>query len=416
MASIFNGACIPRVLVLQHQQKSQNNMNVSPSADFTELFMHVSDHTARLSLVDDTTRSLADFNELLRMAQKHDQEKKKSELEDAKTGPEQANFHMDGPRRFINTLAQLTPLAAAKRPDVAELFHLLQPFLEQYLGEKREKPQRSRLGSVAEDPFTTPQRVELELDSERHSEIRIDDTFDKPRRLSPGPALLPLTTPPMSREKPEEGREDETREETETRSDFGTEDSDVCKFMGGAPQVELADLTAGEIDLEEKKKPDTAREAAELRLQLDMARQENREMANELKYLRDKLAFKKEDSKPISSETVDACFRPYYLKLQLDKVDGLSDVEKSNVIKNLMLSLLVSDFDHLQKMAPRVGDYLRISSRFLDKLHSRFYECGEYCPLRYLRDYAVETMDDFQACLDGMMELVVGDDYEAVKG
>ncbi|PVH18291.1 uncharacterized protein CXQ87_001211 [Candidozyma duobushaemuli] len=379
-------------------------MNASPTADISESFLHVSDHTARLSSVDDTTRSLADFRELIQLAQKHDQQRKRDELSSRTVDKKEANLASPGFGRIVGQSSQSTPLAGRNNADVAELFHLLQPFLERYLGEKREKPQRSRLDSVAEDPFTTPKRspVEPESDSDRHSEIRPDDTFDKPRKSSPAPASSPITTPPMSREKFEE-----TEEATETRSDFGTDDSDMCKYFGGAPQVELADLTAGEIEIESKK-PDSARELAELRLQLDLARQQNREMANELGYLRDKLASKKEDTTPISSENVDACFRPYYSKLQLDKVDGLSDVEKSNVIKNLMLSLLVSDFDHLQKMAPRVGDYLRISSRFLDKLHARYYECGEYCPSRYLRDYAVETMDDFQACLDGMMALVVG--------
>ncbi|KAF3985329.1 hypothetical protein FT663_05110 [Candidozyma haemuli var. vulneris] len=410
-------------------------MTASPTADMTESFMHVTDHSARLSSIDpdDTTRSLADIRELIRLAQKHDEAVKESRSGVHREPEKKKAF------RNLSSSAQSTPLQRPLKEEVdaARLFSLLQPFLEKYLGEKGGNGGgsgignigsiggRSRLGSIADDPFTTPRRsvVESESDSENSHDLRVDDTFDKPaRKVSPvHPASSPVTTPPLSRENKDFGSED-TIDPEHSDTDAGDEvepDSDVCKYLGNVPQVELADLTADEIQMDGEKKPDQAKEVAELKMQLEQAKQQNREMANEISYLRDKLAkdvrFEKTSpppsagSIPINGENVEACFRPYYSKLQLDKVDGLSDVEKSNMIKNLMLSLLVSDFDHMRTMAPRVGDYLRITSRFLDKLHARFYECEGYSPSKYLRDYSVESMEDFQECLDGMMELIQRD-------
>lgn len=104
----------------------------------------------------------------------------------------------------------------------------------------------------------------------------------------------------------------------------------------------------------------------------------------------------------VTEENVDASFRPYYRKLGLHKVDELSDVAKGNVIKNMMLSMLVTDFDHLDTMAPKIGEYLRMTLRFLDAVHEELYQCGEFRPLRYLRDYGVEDMAELEACLIGM--------------
>lgn len=436
---------------------------ILPGGDISELFAHVTDHTAKLLLVADSdtenSMSLANMEELIKLAQLHDKERSQGN----KVGSEERKKAFDAPS------AQLTPLykvneSDRQSTDAAKLFELLQPFLEKYL-EKATKTsntktplehylprRRLHLATVSEDPFTSPGHrggAESELDSGNNTqELRVDDTFDKPQRKSLlllQLALLPVTTPPMSREfkeikefhsdetiaggdNGEEGSEEEGEEETEEGT-AGT-GSDICRFFGKAPQVELADLTEDAIDMEAKKQshavPDMNKMVGELKLQLEQAKEQNREMVNEIGYLRDKLEQVEVEVKasksgkescpssagstgsiPVNKETVEPCFRPYYLKLQLDKVDELCDIEKSNVIKNLMLSLLVSDFDHLQQMAPRVGDYLRISSRFLDKLHLRFYLCGEYCPSRYLRDYRLELMDDFQACLDGMMERVV---------
>lgn len=436
---------------------------ILPGGDISELFAHVTDHTAKLLLVADSdtenSMSLANMKELIKLAQLHDKERSQGN----KVGSEERKKAFDAPS------AQLTPLykvneSDRQSTDAAKLFELLQPFLEKYL-EKATKTsntktslehylprRRLHLATVSEDPFTSPGHrggAESELDSGNNTqELRVDDTFDKPQRkplLLLQLALLPVTTPPMSREfkeikefhsdetiaggdNGEEGSEEEGEEETEEGT-AGT-GSDICRFFGKAPQVELADLTEDAIDMEAKKQahavPDMNKMVGELKLQLEQAKEQNREMVNEIGYLRDKLEQVEVEVKasksgkescpssagstgsiPVNKETVEPCFRPYYLKLQLDKVDELCDIEKSNVIKNLMLSLLVSDFDHLQQMAPRVGDYLRISSRFLDKLHLRFYLCGEYCPSRYLRDYRLELMDDFQACLDGMMERVV---------
>lgn len=428
-------------------------MTASPTADISELYMHVTDHTARLSSVadydhDTTTRSLEDMRNLINWAKEHDKAAKESKIGMNGNGKFQKKSQI-GAFKDFSSLAQLTPLHKLKlnkdNLDAAEVFELVKPFLESYLGTRPTfEPRSSKLSSLAEDPFTTPKRSSImnsELDSENNTkEHRVDDTFDKRLRKLASPAnlaLLPATTPPLSREFKDfetneaiSQKEGAANSEDETE-DAGVDDSDMCKYLGNVPQVELADLTEDEIRLDTKKSkgPDMNKMVTELRLQLERAKQESKEMANEISYLKDKLAKKEKHAQfeasegqkprpttassvgsfPVNNETVEPCFRPYYSKLQLDKVDGLLEMEKSNVIKNLMLSLLVSDFDHLQQMAPRVGDYLRISSRFLDKLHMTFYGCAEYCPSKYLRDYDAELMDDFQACLDGMMEIIKRD-------
>lgn len=242
---------------------------------------------------------------------------------------------------------------------------------------------------------------------------------------------------------------------------YGGQDDDLeVSDLGELPQVEMPDLTADEIDMGQN---DRAHEQviAQLRLELEQYKQDNAELVNELQFLRkqkvsqqtqrvkdqegtkgefdtnsnkthdnrDELNERKvetTDKKPLEttksqiqdqkinfgcdckkSTSIDKNnlpeeFRQFYDKLQLAKVDELSSVEKSNVIKNIMLSLLVTDFDHLALAMPQVGSYLRMTSKFLDDLHSRLYENNEVGPLRYLRDYNLHTSDGLQECLDGM--------------
>lgn len=234
-----------------------------------------------------------------------------------------------------------------------------------------------------------------------------------------------------------------------------------------APQVDLPDLTADHIDFE---LPDEAPDetVAQLKLQLEQYKQDNAELVNEVRFLRgrrseenakDKSTGNGEGSKetagtgnrfgkPLSSdkktlseekeslfkepealsneresltsvkpshppsseqlteENIAEEFRPFYRRLQLQKIDTLSDVEKGNVIKNVMLSLLVTDFDHLPSMAPKVGAYLRLTARFLDELHERLYEHSEMRPLLYLRDYGMDPADGLEECLAGMLSKI----------
>lgn len=113
------------------------------------------------------------------------------------------------------------------------------------------------------------------------------------------------------------------------------------------------------------------------------------------------------DEYVVDEKSLPEEFRPYYLRLQLAKVDTMTSSAKSNLIKNIMLSLLVSDFDHLPSAVPQVGSYLRITSKFLDDIHKHIYPDNNNGPLRYLRDYALNTSDGLQECLDGMFNRIM---------
>lgn len=242
---------------------------------------------------------------------------------------------------------------------------------------------------------------------------------------------------------------------------YGGQDHDLeVSDLDEVPHVEMPDLTADEIDMGPN---DRAHEQviAQLKLELEQYKQDNAELVNELQFLRkqkvsrqtqkvrdqegtrgefhtntnethdnrnelnerkvetqerksseifesqtqnQKIEFDRDCKKStsIDKNNLPEEFHPFYDKLQLAKVDKLSSVEKSNVIKNIMLSLLVTDFDHLALTMPQVGSYLRMTSKFLDDLHSRLYENNEVGPLRYLRDYNLHTSEGLQECLDGM--------------
>lgn len=109
----------------------------------------------------------------------------------------------------------------------------------------------------------------------------------------------------------------------------------------------------------------------------------------------------------LDASSIPEEFRPYYHRLQLDKVETLTSEEKSNLIKRIMLSLLVSDYDHLSSVMPQVGSYLRLTSKFLDNLHLKLYYNNEIGPLRYLQDYNLHTDDGLEECLDGMFNMLM---------
>ncbi|QEL63058.1 hypothetical protein CJJ09_005252 [Candidozyma auris] len=341
---------------------------ISPGGDISESFAHVTDHTAKLSSVADSdtenSMSLANMKELIKLAQLHDKERSQGN----KVGSEERKKAFDAPS------AQSTPLykvneSDRQSTDAAKLFELLQPFLEKYL-EKATKTsntktslehylprRRSHLATVSEDPFTSPGHrggAESESDSGNNTqELRVDDTFDKPQRKPLSSSQLassPVTTPPMSREFKEikEFHSDETIAGGDNGEEGSEEEGEEETEEGTAGTG--SDIYA--IDMEAKKQahavPDMNKMVGELKLQLEQAKEQNREMVNEIGYLRDKLEQVEVEVKasksgkescpssagstgsiPVNKETVEPCFRPYYSKLQLDKVDELCDIEKA---------------------------------------------------------------------------------------
>ncbi|GEQ69010.1 hypothetical protein JCM33374_g2680 [Metschnikowia sp. JCM 33374] len=210
----------------------------------------------------------------------------------------------------------------------------------------------------------------------------------------------------------------------------------------GAPQLELGDLTADEIDLDlgphkddvvDQASEDSRTDALEsLNLKLEQYRKDNEGLKNEIEFLKSKLDSISLSQRQVQQDEVrkDTCaaedtqsadaeeetdsyednipdqFRPYCQQLQLRKVDDLGDSEKATVIKNVMLSLLVCDFDHLSVMMPKVGAFLRMAMKFLDTLHEKLYPDQDMKPSQYLRNYNIDINGGLQQCLDGMLKLV----------
>lgn len=225
-------------------------------------------------------------------------------------------------------------------------------------------------------------------------------------------------------------------------SDSELDADSVPESVGEPPQIHLADLTTHELDLDVKDPHATEKTIAELRMELEQYKQDNSEMINELNFLRkqanDQTAGNHkpnnsqgvsnptnpadssagaqqlhtsteipETEKPMDESNIPEEFRPYYRRLQLHKVETLTSAEKSNLIIRIMLSLLVSDYDHLPSVMPQVGSYLRLTSKFLDNLHRKLYDNNEVGPLRYLRDYNLHTDDGLEECLNGMFNMLI---------
>lgn len=301
-------------------------------------------------------------------------------------------------------------------------------------------------------------------------ELRIEDTFDHARRINSDGTIRygsPGTTPPESSRGSQfvDSRCTMIEQEEMTKPEAAAAHKTREHLGSVAPQLDLPNLTMDHIDLQLPEEPEET--VAQLKLQLEQYKQDNTELVNEVRYLRgqsemrekgektivphylldlpddaalpmnknaiprgsesrkeyapNNMDMNSQPSKPSSApepgpadillerlteENVPEEFRPFYHRLQLDKVDQLSEVQKSNMIKNVMLSLLVTDFDHLPSMAPKVGAYLRLSARFLDELHGRLYQSSEMRPLLYLRDYGMDLGNGLEECLAGMLSKI----------
>lgn len=397
------------------------------SPDNTELFLHLSDDALEsYSTEDNTTRSLQNLLKVLRLAQLHDLE----QATDAASTPQK----QQGPKVH----SELTNEANKISLDTAEqLFKTLQPYLDEYL---KHGLQNSHLIHSQEHVSAA-----LEADNE-------DTTFE--------PASLPITSPPLSRDShfstssretaiehniPEKLVHDSMHREAQQEKHIkatskenlennyqipGHIETDYVERTRMPPHVELGDLTSEEIQLSPAKKAgsdaDLESRNQELSLQLRAQVSTNAELLNEINYLKSRLELKgtvdAENSgpsrpplvsghqniseEPVTRDSVAPEFRQFYDSLKLDLVDKLSSTQKSNFIKNTMLSLLVSDLDHWPEMMPQVGSYLRLSAQFLDSVHSQIYGPMEFTPSQYLGFYGVDVDSRFEKCLEGMLQKI----------
>lgn len=344
--------------------------------------------------------------------------------------------------------------------DGAALFKALQPFIDQYMSQRAGQTQSAEHNDDGHENY-----LDLDLKVEDTFDNIRRHSIESNRPSSP------LTSPPQSSEshftdsrgtfvdedvcRPiphfTSGRQTDAKQTAthsgphaheiniEQHREFQTPENEI-QTDAEAPQVDLPDLTTDEIDLGQHNNQANENTIAQLRLELEQYKQDNAGLINELQFLRKQhkdtidtgtpaitaaetkfkmenrgaqtaneteRPAKVEDEVAVDMESIPEEFRPYYQRLQLAKVDTLTSVEKSNLIKSIMLSLLVSDFDHLPLAMPQVGSYLRMTSKFLDDLHSRLYRNNEVGPLRYLRDYNLNTSDGLQECLDGMLDILI---------
>lgn len=273
--------------------------------------------------------------------------------------------------------------------------------------------------------------------SDLDTELRVDDTFDKRAHKDRGHS--PGTSPPQSSggSRVPSGDDDMCKPIAAPQNVFLSAPSSAdtvrssWKHRGQAPRVEVGDLTMEHIDLGLDLHADATSELEQLRMQVDKYRRDNSELVNELQFVKRKLAameeandtLKTEDTHEtlvaqesgaadnwdeISKDTVPSMFQPFYTKLQVDQVDALTDREKSNLIKNFMLTLLISDLDHLPMMSQKLGRFLGETLLFVDAVHEHYYRDEPMRPLVYLRDYNIDIGDGLAECLLGMLARIRG--------
>lgn len=111
--------------------------------------------------------------------------------------------------------------------------------------------------------------------------------------------------------------------------------------------------------------------------------------------------------KEVSEDTLPGDFKKYYKSLGLNRVDELSELQCKNTIKNIMLSLLVTDFEHLPQKMQQLGLYIEHTANFVDDVHQALYGSMETNPLDYLLKPDQDVNKGFEECLAGMTSLVL---------
>lgn len=113
--------------------------------------------------------------------------------------------------------------------------------------------------------------------------------------------------------------------------------------------------------------------------------------------------------KPITIDLVPPEFRKHYKKLNLDVIDSISDIEVRNTLKNVMLSLLICDYQSLPEMSVKIANYIRITGEFMDEIHEKLYDIqGSLRPSSYLRAETPDAQARFLQCLHQMSDQIAG--------
>lgn len=99
----------------------------------------------------------------------------------------------------------------------------------------------------------------------------------------------------------------------------------------------------------------------------------------------------------ITRNKISPPFQIYYDKLQLEKYNDLTKAQLVNLIKNILLTLPISDFDHLSCNVELYGKYIKLSTSFLDELHSKLF-ANQTKPTYYLKE--ARNIDQLRKCLE----------------
>lgn len=105
----------------------------------------------------------------------------------------------------------------------------------------------------------------------------------------------------------------------------------------------------------------------------------------------------------LSQNKVSPPFQVYYQKLQLDKYDQLTKCQLVNLIKNILLTLPIGDYDHLSSNVELYGKFIKLTSSFLDELHSRLF-INQTKPTYYLKK--AKNIDLLRKCLECILNQV----------
>lgn len=161
----------------------------------------------------------------------------------------------------------------------------------------------------------------------------------------------------------------------------------------------------------------------QLTQKLDESKKYNQELKNEMDYLNKnagktnqelidsfedlKKKYAKEigdKSKMIDLSSLDGNFKKFYTKLNLSEIDQLSKVEMSNLIKNILLTLLL-DFKRLPDNLQALTKFLKISNQFIDNVHDVLYD-NDFKPSFYINNDDSNDIVNYQKCLNDMVKLI----------
>ncbi|KAK6199211.1 uncharacterized protein RJT21DRAFT_3028 [Scheffersomyces amazonensis] len=98
----------------------------------------------------------------------------------------------------------------------------------------------------------------------------------------------------------------------------------------------------------------------------------------------------------------------FYQRYNLDKVDKLTKVKMSNIIKETMMILCIGE--DFESNIRGIGQFMTISRQFLDNLHKILYENNDIVPSDYLKrgGKPEKNLEHLNECLREMLQTVSG--------